>query len=178
VKKDNLSDISDFQNLFNDFYIPLCIFAEKYLDNKDDAADIAQDAFIKLWQKREDFQHINQLKAFLYTTVRNSSLNELEHKRIVENYSSHIQSVQTESFFNDHIIEEETYRIIVQAINKLPPQTAKVMMLALSGKDNKEIAIELSISDGTLHTHKKIAYKRLRNELKDYFYIFLLLVHL
>jgi RNA polymerase sigma-70 factor (ECF subfamily) len=75
------------------------------------------------------------------------------------------------------VIEEETYRIIVQAIEKLPPRTAQIMMLALSGKDNKEIATELSISDGTLHTHKKIAYKRLRENLKDYFYIVLIFVH-
>lgn len=69
---------------------------------------------------------------------------------------------------------QETRRIIANAIKRLPPQASKVMMLALSGKGNKEIAEKLQISDGTVHTHKKIAYKRLREELKDYFYILLL----
>jgi RNA polymerase sigma-70 factor (ECF subfamily) len=156
--------------------VPLCIFAEKYLENQEDAADIVQDTFVKLWQKNGDFQHINQVKAFLYTTVRNGCLNEIEHKRVIENYSERLQTVDSESFFHDHVIEEESYRILVEAIDKLPPQTAKIMMLALSGKNNKEIAFELSISDETIHTHKKIAYKRLRKDLKDYFYIFLILL--
>ncbi|MDR3218520.1 MAG: RNA polymerase sigma-70 factor [Dysgonamonadaceae bacterium] len=177
VNHDNIY-IQDFQNLFNDFYIPLCIFAEKYLDNNDDAADIVQDTFLKLWQRKDDFQHINQIKSFLYTSIRNSCLNELEHKRVVENYSVEIQTLNLDSFFHDHVIEEETYRIIVEAINKLPPQTAKVMMLALSGKNNKEIADAMSISEGTIHTHKKIAYKRLRKYLQDYFYSFLILAFL
>jgi RNA polymerase sigma-70 factor (ECF subfamily) len=176
---DSLNSTKKFKDLFDHFFLPLCLFAEKFLENKEDAADVVQDTFIKLWQRKEDFQqvHINQIKSFLYTTIRNSCLNELEHKRIIDNYSTHIQTVHKESFFNDQLIEEETYRILVQAINKLPPRTAQIMLLALGGKDNKEIATELSISEGTLHTHKKIAYKRLRENLKDYFYFILIILH-
>ena len=162
--------------MFNDFYVSLCIFAERYLNNKEEAADIAQDTFIKLWQRKEDFQNIYQIKSFLYTTARNSCLNMLEHKQVVENYTDQFLKKQKDSFFRDHVIEEETYRIINQAINKLSPQVSKIMKLALSGKNNKEIAIELDISEGTVHTHKKIAYKKLREELKDYFYILLALM--
>ena len=52
----------------------------------------------------------------------------------------------------------------------------KVMLLALEGNDNKEIAACLNIADGTVHSLKKIAYKRLREELKEYFYLLLALV--
>jgi RNA polymerase sigma-70 factor (ECF subfamily) len=169
VEEKYLKNMGDFKILFNNYYTPLCIFAEKYMENKDDATDIVQDTFIKFWQKKDNFQHINQIKTFLYTTTRNHCLNELEHRRIVENYSTIQKKKQSESFFNDHIIEEESYRIIIQAINKLPPQTAKVMMLALNGKGNKEIAKILSLSEGTVHTHKKIAYKHLRTKLSNYF---------
>jgi RNA polymerase sigma-70 factor (ECF subfamily) len=176
IVKNGIDNIAGFQSLFNGFYVPLCLFAEKYLENREDAADVVQDAFIKLWQKRNDFNHINQIKTFLYTTIRNHCLNELEHKRVVENYSEILREKQSDSFFQDHVVEEETYRILVQAIGRLPPQTARVMMLALSGKDNKEIAGEIAISEGTVHTHKKIAYKRLRKDLKHYFYVFLTLI--
>ena len=47
------------------------------------------------------------------------------------------------------------------------------MMLALEGNDNKKIAASLNIADGTVHTLKKIAYKRLREDLKEYFYLLL-----
>ncbi len=48
----------------------------------------------------------------------------------------------------------------MNAVQKLPGQTQNVMLLALEEKDNKEIVFSLS----TVHTLKKIAYKRLREE--------------
>ncbi|MDL2323435.1 RNA polymerase sigma-70 factor, partial [Bacteroidales bacterium OttesenSCG-928-A17] len=164
-----------FKQIFSDFYLSLCLFSERYLNDKEEAADVAQNTLIKLWQKREDFENYHQIKKFLYTTAKNQCLNELDHRRVVEEYSRSLGEKEKEKkdFFFDHVIEQETHRILVNAIKKLPPQTSKVMMLALSGKGNKEIAEKLQISDGTVHTHKKIAYKRLREELKDYFYILL-----
>ena len=67
---------------------------------------------------------------------------------------------RNESFFRDQVLEEETYRILMNAVQKLPGQTQNVMLLALEEKDNKEIVFSLS----TVHTLKKIAYKRLREE--------------
>lgn len=48
------------------------------------------------------------------------------------------------------MIEEEAYRILRQAIEQLPEQTRKVMLLALEGKDNREIAETLSMAVGTV----------------------------
>jgi RNA polymerase sigma-70 factor (ECF subfamily) len=77
----------------------------------------------------------------------------------------------SEAFFRDHVIEEETYRMLRNAIDRLPEQTRRVMILALEEHDNKEIAARLQIAEGTVHSLKKIAYKRLREDLKDYFYV-------
>ena len=55
------------------------------------------------------------------------------------------------------------------------------MLLALEGKDHGEIAADLEMAKGTVHTHKKIAYKRLRESLKDIFplcFMLLFLPHL
>ncbi len=64
------------------------------------------------------------------------------------------------SFF--FFVEEETYRIVSEAINKLPDQMKAIMQLSLEGKKNAEIADRLNISTETVHTLKKIAYKKLR----------------
>ncbi len=161
----------DFYQLFTNFYVPLCLFGERYLENKEDAADVVQDVFIKLWQQQDHFESLPQIKSFLYTSVRNASLNILKHRTAAELYSRRLLEKQQNSFFRDYVVEEETFRILIQAINKLTEQPRKVMFLALSGKDNKEIAEELSIAEGTVHSHKKLAYKKLRQELKDYFYL-------
>ena len=83
-----ISHTSDFRKLFDGYYIPLCLFAERYLKNSEDAADIVQEAFIKLWQQRKDFGNLYAVKSFLYTSIRNASLNKLQHLKVVEKYNS------------------------------------------------------------------------------------------
>lgn len=52
----------------------------------------------------------------------------------------------------------------------------EIMLRALEGKQNKEIASDLGISVETVHSLKKIAYRKLRESMKDEYYILLLLL--
>ena len=122
------------------------------------------------------FFYLHQLKAFLYTAVRNKALNELEHSKVVYEYAQNVIEKKKDSFFHDAIVEEETYRIVSEAINKLPDQMKAIMQLSLEGKKNAEIADRLNISTETVHTLKKIAYKKLRENLKDYYYFLLFFI--
>ena len=72
-------DEQEFHNIFDKYYVTLCLFANQYTESDEASADIVQDSFAKLWQIREDFFYLHQIKAFLYTAVRNKALNELEH---------------------------------------------------------------------------------------------------
>jgi RNA polymerase sigma-70 factor (ECF subfamily) len=71
--------------------------------------------------------------------------------------------------------EEETYRIIYQAIYGLPHQSRKIILLSLKGYKNPEIAGELQVSLNTVKTLKKNAYRELRDKLKDHVFVFFLL---
>lgn len=169
----DIKDIKVFRKLFDCFYVTLCVFAEKYVEDPACAADIVQECFIKLWQQRGTYKYLYQIRSFLYTSVKNAALNELQHRKVVAEYAEKLTLKGEIAFFHDCMIEEESYRLLMNAVGHLPEQTRRVILLALEGKDNKEIALELELADGTIHTHKKIAYKRLREELKDYFYLFL-----
>ena len=72
-----------FHDIFNKYYVTLCLFANQYTENQETSADIVQDSFAKLWQIREDFFYLHQVKAFLYTAVRNKALSALEHSKVV-----------------------------------------------------------------------------------------------
>ena len=157
-----LTDETQFRSIFDKYYISLCMFANQYVENDAVAADIVQECFVKLWQLRDDFMYVHQIKSFLYTSVRNKSLNE---------YAQKVQEMSKDSFFQDKVIAEESYRILVDAIEKLPPQMKSIMQLALEGKSNPEIAETLNISGETVHSQKKIAYRKLRVYLKDYYYL-------
>ena len=166
-----LTDEAQFRFIFDKDYIALCMFANQYVEDDALAADIVQECFVKLWQLRDDFMYVHQIKSFLYTSVRNKSLNELEHTKVMNEYAQKVMEMGKESFFQDKVIAEESYRILVDAIDKLPPQMKSIMRLALEGKTNPEIAEALNISGETVHSQKKIAYRKLRGYLKDYYYL-------
>ena len=78
--------------------------------------------------------------------------------------------------FLHEITYQETLRILHQAIDTLLPQTRKIILLGLNGKNNNEIAEALNISVNTVKTQMKIAYKTLREKLRqDQFFLLLLL---
>lgn len=103
-------------------------------------------------------------------------MNFLEHSRIVKDFEEKMISKNEEGFFHDHVIEEETYRILLEAINQLPRQTRTIMLLALEGMSNREIAQQMNISIETVHSLKKMGYRKLRALLKEYYYLMLLLL--
>jgi RNA polymerase sigma-70 factor (family 1) len=174
-EKINLTDEQVFRNLFDRYYVPLCVFAERYVEDEELASDIVQECFARLWQKQNDFQFIYQVRSFMYTCVRNSCLNELEHRQVVSGYKETTAAYMEESTFHDYLIEEEMHRVVMEAVDKLPSQSRNIIRLALENNSNAEIAEKLSVSKETVHTLKKGAYKKLRSFLKEYYYYVLFL---
>jgi RNA polymerase sigma-70 factor (ECF subfamily) len=163
-----LKEKHEFQSFFRSYYPSLRLFATNIIFDYSVAEDLVQEAFIRLWEKSEDFNNEYAVKSFLYTTVKNSCLNHLEHKKVKR---KHIEITRQQSLDSTEItnllIEEETHRLIYNAINELPPQCRNVLLLSINGLKNNEIAEELSISANTVKTQKKIAYKQLKIKLKD-----------
>ena len=72
-----------FKSLFDEYYQGLCVFASAYLKDDDLSADVVQEAFVKFWNRRRDFDHIVKIKSFLYTIVRNDCLNIVQRQKVV-----------------------------------------------------------------------------------------------
>ena len=171
---------NNFKFFFQEYYEPVFQFARKYTENDAIARDLTQDAFIKLYEKRKDFDVIEKAKSFLYTTTRNLCLNHLKHKKIEHQYFQEVKIEDEEAeeqFYLEEVTYQETLRILRAAIDQLPPQTREVILVSLDGKNNNEIAETLDISVNTVKTLKKNAYKSLRESLGSrnlYILLFLL----
>ncbi|MCW3804539.1 RNA polymerase sigma-70 factor [Plebeiibacterium marinum] len=168
-------DVSAFEELFRQFYPSMCVVAKSYVKDDTFSEDIVQEAFIKLWNSKENYNDINSLKSFLYVMVKNLSLNHLRKDALGKKYTKELDN----SFQNDishKIVEEESYRIIYEAVNNLPNQTRNVMHLSLKGMQNQDIADNLGISVNTVKTLKYNALKTLRVVLKDYYVVLLFLL--
>ena len=141
-----------FRTLFEEFYASLCLFATRYLGDREEAADVVQETFLKYWNKHTDFDDL----------LRDREL----RSRIPEEWIE-----DSEQEFRNQVMEEEVHRIFNHAIDKLPLQMRMVINLSLDGLKNSEIAEKMNLSEGTVHAYKKEAYKKLRISLKDYYYL-------
>ena len=163
-----------FKELFYDYYPTLCVFASRYVPDPDVCKDIAQESLLSYWERREKFDDLLKVKGFLYTVVHNLCLNHLKHESF--NVADYIYS-ETEPFeFRETLIEQETYHLIHQAVDSLPAQMKRIILLSMQGKKNQEIAAELGIAEGTVHKLKKIAYRKLREQLSGVSLSLLLLI--
>ena len=160
-----------FQELFNDYYPVLCIFAHQYITDLEQCKDIAQDTLLTYWEHRHTFDNIYQVKSFLYTTSRNKSLNIIKHNRFIEEDTTLKDNIPTVEELENEIIRQETYLQVRQSVARLPMQMQRVIRLSMAGKRNSEIAEILSISEGTVHSLKKTAYRKLRDTLKEHFFL-------
>ena len=153
----------------------MCAVAVKFVQDKTVAEDIVQEVFVRLWTKRKEYDTIPNLKTFLYVAVKNRCFNYLRDKKDTVDYES-AEMANLEDHFRNHLIEEETYRLIAEAVEKLPPQSGRVIQLALSGKQNKEIAEILGVSVNTVKTLKYNAISVLRQSIKGAFCLFVIIL--
>ncbi|MDR2627382.1 MAG: sigma-70 family RNA polymerase sigma factor [Dysgonamonadaceae bacterium] len=168
IEKISQGDHKAFKKFFESFFIPLCSFAKRYDLSDDVAEDLSQEALLKYWQRRTNFNNFNQVRSFLYTTVRNAAFNELQHMEVIEKV--HLQLSETlpmeEPDIHNAIVEEEVYRQLRDAILLLPKRSREIMLLTLTGLSNDEIAEELNIAKETVRSLKKIAHKKLRDRIQ------------
>ena len=163
-------DPDALQTLLKHYYSALCLFAERLLGDSAAAEDIVGESFIKLWNKRNDFETAQNIKAFLYITVRNACLNYLKRLKrdsLRQKQLAYLTN-EKEEFVLNEMIRAEVLREIMLGINNLPEQCGKVLQLAyFSGLRNQQIAKLMNISVHTVKNQKARAIQLLKLRLKD-----------
>lgn len=159
------------KELFNRYNDPLIYFVNRIINNKEVTLDIVSDAFVKLLIRKEDFHSITQVKAFLYVSARNASLNNLQtHKHIVKTSFQYLQLLEKEddNEVQNSILETELLTSIYEAMDKLPPRARSIFNLRyIEGLTTKEIAKQLNVSNHTIANEIFRARTLLKKYLKS-----------
>ncbi|SDX31994.1 RNA polymerase sigma-70 factor [Aequorivita viscosa] len=172
--KSHIKKLTEYRSLFDALYPPLCLFANKYLNDMDTSKDVVQEVFIKIWEKQPIFTNHNTTKAYFYTTVKNHCLNYLKskhYKTIDKAATIDLSILKTEDYFFSEIVTAETYAQLYKAIETLPKKSAKVITLSLNKYTTNEIAEELNITPSTVRTQKSLAYQKLKGLLTPLKYL-------
>lgn len=169
---------SAFESAFKDLYAPLCAFAAKFLETlTEDPEELVQDFFVELWEKRSDLSPDRNFKGYAFMAVRNRCLNRIKHEKVRQKFQ---EAVSNEMRTNNFQEEEQDVTLkarIHAAIAALPERTREVFSLSrFEGLKYGEIAEELNISVKTVENLMGKALKSLRENLKDVFLLFLILL--
>ena len=167
-----------FEALFKSSFKSLCFFALKYVKDMDVAKEIAQDAFINLWEKRETIDLSKSVKSYLTTTVYNRSLNYLRDNKKFNNNILSIEGLFSNAgdYDSDKLVVDELNQAIKNAIDELPEKCREVFLL--SRNENlkyQQIADKLQISIKTVEAQMSKALQHLRLRLAEFISVALIL---
>lgn len=153
TSQDNILLAKQFGMIFTEYYSVVKYFAFMLLKSEEDAEDIAQDVFTKLWTQPEIWTKVPNLKPYVYTLTKSTTLNFIKHKKIELAYQEKViekslieELSQTEDPLNA-IYYKEVKLIIQLTLDRLPEQRRKIFeMSRFENMSNNEIAEKLNIS--------------------------------
>lgn len=147
----------------------MLLTANKVLREKIAGADVVQEIFISLWNRRKEIQITGLVKTYLHTSVRYHCFHYMEKNITRYDYLSRFAETVKE-FVSDNIIEElqlkELRQILNEAVNRLPARMQEVYKLSRDEDlSHKEIAERLSISVETVKKHIHYALQQIKSAL-------------
>lgn len=163
-------DEEAFRTLFFQFFSPLCVFAHRYVEDRDTCEDLVQETFLKIWKNRKNIEINTSCRNFLITSVRNSCIDTLRKQETEQNWQSRETMDKQDAYTSDDLYSAlELEQMLSAALDKLPENIRIVFEKnRFEGKTYAEIATEHAISVKTVEAYMSKALKHLRVELKDY----------
>lgn len=166
-------DEEAFAYVFKTFYSPLFNYAGRILRDEEQANDVVQDTFCRLYENRSNITIHISLKSYLYRSVYNNCIDLIRHKKVANAY---VDAKMLDFYFSRIIqlpeaelkmLDEDIGEAIREAIAHLPERCRQIFCLSkLEGLSNKQIAEKLGISVKTVETQMTTAFVRLRKELE------------
>lgn len=158
-------DENAFKDFFNNHYDNIFIYLLNRGMNQQEAEDLAQKAFIYIWENRKNIKPHLSLKSYLYRIAYTRMLNHFEQKRDIDQLPEQLPMNLANPEENIELQELET--ALKKAVEKMPERRRAVFehcfIQELSYRETSEI---LSISIKTVESHMALAFRDLRESLK------------
>lgn len=165
MKKLGEGDHKAFDALFLLYHPRVKNFLLGFVKDEEEACDMAQDIFFKVWTNRESISRVSSLKAYLYRMARNMVYDYFEHNLVKESYER--KQLLSANEYAD-LIEEDLYAkelsiLIDIAIEQMPEQRRRIFKMSRKdGLSNEEISRKLEINKRTVENHITQALADLR----------------
>lgn len=157
-------------------------FVFGYIKQEQDAEEIVQEVFIKIWEARNKIDIYSSFESFLFTVAYNSTIS-LLRKRVTEKkyveYLKSIQQIDIAPELTDEIHYKELNEKVQSLLNELTPRQKEIFQLSREmGFSHNEIAQKLNISVNTVKKHMANTLLFLKSNLDNQLTVSLLFVYL
>lgn len=180
---DNLrdGDVEAFNLVYKKYAQKLYAFALKYLKSVEEAEELVQSVFVKLWENQNNLKKETSFQSYLFTIAYNEICNIFRRRKYQQEYADNTKI--TQPGFTDSSETQINYQSILQQvetiIGNLPEKQRHVFVKSrIEGKTTKEIASEIGLSPGTVDNYISDALKYIRSNLKEEHFSLLLFISL
>jgi RNA polymerase sigma-70 factor (ECF subfamily) len=168
-----------FKELYGRYWKKLYGEAYKRLKSKESAEEIVQEIFTNLWLKRHSLQITTTVGGYLYSIAGNRVIDRYRQELVRTKYKEAFWAVhsETDNSTEDAIMLRELTYTIETEVRQLPDKCRSVYELSRNEqKTNREIALQLGISEKTVENHLTKALKRLRIGLSHYLMVIMVIM--
>ncbi len=162
-------DLKAFDQIFNKYGDRLYGFALSYLKSTEEAEEITQDVFLKIWENRSKLKNESGLKSYLFTIAYHDMCKFFRKKEIHAKFIEE-KSNQLPSSLNleEQLEYKATLEEVERLIEKLPEKQKQIFIKSRKeGKTTLEISQEMNLAPGTIDNHISEALKFLRKHISE-----------
>ena len=167
-----------FNQLYLKYFHKVQHVAYSYLFDTEQARGVAQEVFLKLWDKREQIDPDKEVYGYLITMTKNLCINILKRKVIEKKYKdfsnyklqAEINLLSLSNNTTGKLIEKEISSLLDNALKMMPEKVRATFKLSRTGNlKQQEIADIQGIALRTVESRLKTSMEILRKVFKDYF---------
>ncbi len=169
-----------FFQLYQHYYASLCAYVNKIIDDQEQAEDIVQEVILAIYEGDKSFTTTAELTNYLYKACYNNTLLFLRHQKNKPTQLDILEEINNLEDSDESYqlaLKEELVRQLYIAIQQLPKEQQRIMLMHLEGYSWVEIAEKLGVSINTIKTQRNRSMKILRKTINPslLFLLFLLL---
>lgn len=164
-------DRGAFTKLYSQYLDAAFHYVYLFTKSKDDTEEILQEVFVKIWENREKLGEIQSFKNYLFKAAKNRVLDEVRKEQVRYRVLTEIKRGRNvdDKSTEDTLAYKDYYRVVQQAIEKLPPKRKLIFRLNTeNGLSHDEIAAQLGVSKSMVKNQLYKAYDFVRHYLSQH----------